>query len=429
MMIRKTDTNRNGTVTVVAAVSMIGILSIVALSLDGGVMIDKRRQIQAASDAAALAGCCDLYKNWYVNKQYNPEYGQDNAAGTAKAAALNAAKKNGFENGVNGCTVTVNIPPTSGVHNGKAGHVEVLISHQQKRYFSKIFGSTDVPVGARAVARGYRSTIKQAILVLNPTQKSAFNAGGNGNVSVTGSPIQVNSTDPEGMIANGGGTSGSISDTEGFNLGGSPGWTTTGGATVTGPKNPNSEPIPDPLAQLPAPTSTTVYNKVHHASANPLTIYPGVYNGGISVTGKGDLIMRPGIYIMQGGGFSVTGQGNVTGLEVMIYNNPASNSDTISIAGSGVMKFTPPTSGPYQGILLFQNRTSTAPVSVSGGSGSSMAGLFYAAKALMKITGGGGASIGSQYISDTLTIQGNGNFSIDWSAATTPGIREIYLVE
>lgn len=436
MLIRKSSTARDGTVVVVAAVSMIAILSVVALSLDGGVLMEKRRQIQSASDAAALAGCDDLYENWYRNKQYNTYYGLDNPSHTAVTAAKNAAKENGYEDGVNGCVVTVNIPPLSGDHTGSGpsgrGHVEVIVSYSQKRFFSKLFGSADVPIGARAVARGNRSSIQQAILVLNPTQKDAFNAGGNGSITVTGSPIQVNSTNAEGMVDNGGGSSGSITDTIGFNLGGSPGWGVTGGATITGPKNANSPPIPDPLAQLPAPDTSTLTvqssNKTQISGGNK-TLNPGIYVGGISVSGQAKLTLNPGIYYMQGGGFSVTGQADITANGVMIYNNPSSTSDTISIAGSGVMTFSPPTSGPYQGITLFQNWTSTAAIDVSGGSGSVMSGLFYAASAPMKITGSGGASIGSQYISDTLTIQGNGNMSIDWVADKTPGIREIYLVE
>jgi Flp pilus assembly protein TadG len=53
MLIRKPDSDREGTVTVVAAISMIAILSFVALSLDGGILMDQRRQIQSASDASA----------------------------------------------------------------------------------------------------------------------------------------------------------------------------------------------------------------------------------------------------------------------------------------------------------------------------------------------------------------------------------------
>jgi len=428
-MIRNQSPSRKGNVTVVVAVCMVGIMSIVALSLDAGMMLDKHRQIQAAADSASLAGAIDLYSHWYSN----PVSGLDNTSGTARAAALNAAKANGFENGVNTCVVTVNIPPTSGDHVGQSGHVEVIISYTQKRFFSRLFGNEDVSIGSRAVARGKVSSIKQAILVLDPYNKSAFNAGGNGAVSVTGSPIQVNSTDPAGMIDNGGGTAGSITDTSGFYLGGTPGWTTTGGATISGPITSNAPPIPDPLADLPAPDPNTLTlqssKKSQFSGANTVTLNPGVYVGGISVTGKGNVVMNPGIYYMQGGGFSVTGQGNITGNGVMIYNNPSSNSDNVNIAGSGVMNFSPPTSGPYKGVLLFQNRNSTAEMDVSGGSGSAMSGVFYAAAAPLKITGSGGASVGSQYISYDLTLQGNGNFSVDWNPNTTPGVRQIYLVE
>jgi hypothetical protein len=444
MMIRtRPRSARQGTVTVVVAVSMIAILGFVALSLDGGMMLDKRRQTQVAADAAALAACDDLYSRWYTNSTS----GLDNSisvtigginptsvTGTAKAAAKAAAAANGFADGVGGCVVTVNIPPLSGDHVGQAGHVEVYISISQARGFSKVFGTTAaVPIGSRAVARGKRTSIKQAILVLDPLGSSAFNAGGNGAVSVTGSPIQVNSTSASGMIDNGGGSSGSISDTAGFSLGGIPGWTTTGGATITGPITSNAPPIPDPLAKLPAPDTSTMTvqstKKINFSSANPLTLNPGIYQGGITVSGKGDLFLNPGIYVMQGGGFSVTGQGNITGAGVMIYNDPQSSSDKISFAGSGILTLSPPTSGTYQGITLFQNRTSTAEMDVSGGSGSVMSGLFYTAAATLKVTGGGGASIGSQYISYDLTLQGNGNFSVDWNPNTTPGQRQLYLVE
>src|SRR5436190_5146436 len=192
---RLTNRRRDGTVAVVVAVSLIGVLSVVALSLDGGMMVDKRRSVQSAADAAALAAADDLYYNWW--KSLVP--GLDNLNGSAHAAAQNAAKKNGFENGVNGCVVTVNIPPLSGPFTGQTGHTEVIISFPQKRYFSRIFGSDDVTIGARAVSRGMRNSFKNAILVLDPHSPSAFNAGGNGSVNISGSPIQVNSDDPAAM--------------------------------------------------------------------------------------------------------------------------------------------------------------------------------------------------------------------------------------
>jgi len=53
---------RTGTVIVVVAVCLIGILAFVALALDGGMLLDKRRQAQCASDAAALAAAYVLLR-------------------------------------------------------------------------------------------------------------------------------------------------------------------------------------------------------------------------------------------------------------------------------------------------------------------------------------------------------------------------------
>src|SRR4051794_11005698 len=82
---------REGTVVVIAAVSMIAVLSFVALSLDGGMLLDKRRSAQASADAAAYAAACELYINWF-NKG-----GLDDSGSTAKNLALAVAKENGFE--------------------------------------------------------------------------------------------------------------------------------------------------------------------------------------------------------------------------------------------------------------------------------------------------------------------------------------------
>ena len=144
---------RKATVAVVAAVCIIGLLSVVALSLDGGLLLDKRRKAQAAADAAALAAGCELFKTWFTKQGLDPD-------GTAAAFAKQVAKDNGYEDGKNGVTVTVNIPPLSGPFKALPGHAEVIIAASQGRYFSKIFKSkADVGYGARAVARGKRSTI------------------------------------------------------------------------------------------------------------------------------------------------------------------------------------------------------------------------------------------------------------------------------
>jgi hypothetical protein len=439
MRLDSTTRQRAGTVAVAACICLVTLLSVLALSLDGGLLLDKRRKTQAAADAAALAAASELYRSWFSNKGLDngPRSGYTGpAAGTIAAFAKEVAKANGFEDGQNGVTVEVHIPPTSGPFANSYGHVEVKISATQPRYFSQVFGSdTAVPVGARAVARGRDSTIDNGIIVLNPTVKGSFQTSGGGAVTVGGSAgVIVDSNHAEAMIANGGGSVAAPY----YDVTGVDGWETPGGGTFAGTIHSGVEPTPDPLRNVPQPDPSTLVvrstKKLTHSSANNLTLQPGVYIGGISMTGKGSITLNPGIYYMQGGGFSVSGQGSLTGSGVLIYNDPQSNSDVVNLAGQGAITLSPPMSGPYQGMLLFQSRTATIQpdVSVSGSGTAPMriSGTFYAPRALLKVTGNGTQdTIGSQYISDTLALGGNGTFKVDWSPTLVPGIRQVWLVE
>ncbi len=78
--------------------------------------------------------------------------------------------------------VTVNIPPASGPFTGKAGYAEVIITYYQQRGFSTIFGSNNLPVKARAVARG--STGNIGILILDPVISDSAEIDGNVNILI-----------------------------------------------------------------------------------------------------------------------------------------------------------------------------------------------------------------------------------------------------
>jgi hypothetical protein len=78
---------------------------------------------------------------------------------------------------------------------------------------------------------------------------------------------------------------------------------------------------------------------------------------------------------------------------------------------------------------MFQNRASNVPLAVSGNGDFNLLGTFYAANAQLQITGNGNTTIGSQYISRTLSLSGNGNITIDYRDTTTGRIREVGIVE
>jgi hypothetical protein len=414
-------TRRRGVSLVLVVISLVSLIGLMAISLEGGLLLTEKRNAQATADAAAMAAAADLYYNHFANA------GVD-TGGTARLSAFTAATANGYTNdGVN-TKVTVNIPPLSGDYVGRPSYAEVIVEYYHTRGFSSIFGTSKVAVVARTVAVGKPAAGNVGILVLDPTVKSAFNANGGGDIIVKKVPIVVNSTSPEGSIA-GGGSQVSAPD---YELVGN--YTTSGGGQFFGPITTGVQPMEDPLRYLPPPDPsklTLQSHKKEQFTSGTHYLQPGVYKGGINASSTANVILAPGIYYMDGGGFSFTGGGSLTGQGVMIYNAPGNgNADGINISANGSVNLSPPTTGIYKGVLLFQDRTSTVSANISGGSNMNITGTFYFANALLTVTGSAGfTNFGSQYISRTLNAQGTGNIYIDWDPNLVGQIRLITIVE
>src|SRR5215472_4137834 len=110
-----------GIAVVVVALSMVVIMGFLGLAIDTSYLRTVKQRMQTAADAAALAGASEL------------SYGDVTSAAQADAAT------NGFANGVNGVTVTVNNPPqtASDPHYNDAKYVETIISQNVPTMFGK----------------------------------------------------------------------------------------------------------------------------------------------------------------------------------------------------------------------------------------------------------------------------------------------------
>jgi len=412
---------RRGISLVLLVVSLVAVLGVLAVSLEGGLLLSERRSTQAAADAAAMSCAADFYYNWYLNHGTDP-------GGTGRNCAIYTASQNGYNNDGTTNKVTVNIPPLSGPYAGKAAYVEVIVEYYHTRGFSSLFGAGTVPVRARTVAVGKPAAGEFGILVLDPVGKSAFNANGGGTVTINKTPIIVDSANQEGSIAGGG----SHITAPSFQLVGN--YSTSGGGSFTGTINTGVRPVEDPLKYLPVPDTSSMTkqsNKKQQLTSGTTVLYPGIYKGGISASSSANVVMMPGTYYMDAGGFQFTGSGSLTGDGVMIYNYPGNGqSNDVTIAANGYVHLSPPTSGIYQGILLFQDRTSNVAANISGGSNMDITGTFYFAGAALNVTGSGGfANFGSQYISYDLNVQGNGQVYVDWDPNKVGQVRLITIVE
>lgn len=336
---------------------MAAIVGVIALALDGGALFDKRRSVQAAADAAALAAADDLWTN------YGSNYGVD-SSGNGKASALSTAAADGLKGDGVSSTVTVNIPPQSGIAANKAGYAEVIVQANQSRGFSAMFGSGTVPVQARAVACGNPAYV--GVIILDPADSASFALNGFMYV-MNNLAISINSTAAgAGQIAGSGALwSGGINVAGTLQNSGYVSY--TGGGTL----KQGAAPVPDPFATLPEPSPTGSDYGSQSYTVNT-TISPGIYNS-ITIGAGVTVTMNPGIYFLgtpssPGSGLTFTapasGQtgGILTGSGVMIYN---SSGDQINLQPAGAMYLTAPTSGTYQGIVFYQPRASTAQIHIA----------------------------------------------------------------
>ena len=134
----RTTHRRPGNVAVVFALSLITVTGLVALSLDGGLVMDSRRNAQSAADAAAIAAVDSMYLEWWTDPT------PLDASGNARKAAVATATAMGYTDGVNGCTVVINIPPKNGLFVNLPSHCEVIITNNRDRTFSKIWSTDQV---------------------------------------------------------------------------------------------------------------------------------------------------------------------------------------------------------------------------------------------------------------------------------------------
>ncbi len=437
---------RNGAVAVQAAISLTVLLGIAAITIDGGLLQAEKRRAQATADASALAAAADLFKRYNTNK------GADPSPFTARASALSIAAANGYAganstilpNAVNGSGQPQHgiwIPPISGDHIGQAGYVEVAVQYNQPRYFSSIFGSGNITVRARSVARGLISPSALNMLVLNPTASLSMDTGGNSRLTVAGRII-VDSSASNAIRARGNSIiqADEIDVVGGISmLGNAKVYAPTTGSTTGVHSNDSTFFTPDPLASLAPPSSAgmpVIGNQPtqQYVPQQNETLQPGVYRGGIDIAFPG-VKMASGIYYVERGEFTVR-SGSVASLSggVLIYLTKGATSTYAKMnLHDGQVTLNPMTTGPYAGITLFQDRTApvnnvTNTITIDPVAGSIIHGMIYVPRALLSL-GGNNLTLGDSFIVDQVKLIGNAIITVPGSQVAIPNRRLFGLVE
>ena len=201
---------------------------------------------------------------------------------------------------------------------------------------------------------------------------------------------------------------------------------TIGGKDVSAVKTTNPG---DPLSSLSPPASGAMVGKsptYYDMNAKPAnnTISPGIYCGGLTIgnTNGTTFTFSPGVYIMAGGGLTLESEAVVKGTGVTFYITSSAgwgcsgsyNYTPITISGQVNANLSAPTSGAFDGILFFGNRTGCSTVGscvdqINGGSTAILNGALYFKSDKIEITGAN-ASGYTMLVADKIYINGNSNF-------------------
>ncbi|WP_165250978.1 pilus assembly protein TadG-related protein [Paludisphaera soli] len=406
-MTRDRTDARRGAVAVVAAVSMIPLVGVLALVLDAGLLMAERRRAQSAADAASFAAVC-AYKS-----AIDADDGQSSQA-AATAAAQDYAAANGYSSGAN-VTVTVRSPVAPSRYAGKAGAFQVLIVSSQPRLFSAIWGSDDIDVAASSVSYA-KPTAPPSIIVLNPNAQGSLTTDGGASLTTAGE-IHVKSNHAlAGSLTNN-----SYVKATGLQIAG--GYHHAGATLDVDPAaiRTGADPttLKDPWKDLPLPSSAGLTPRPPPAVDRPektVTLDPGLYTSGLKMTtGQGGVVytMNPGLYFVRGGDLQVGNNVHLTGKGVVIFVEDGN----VKIEGGDGVNLQPPTSGTYKDVSIFQ-RADKNPITemytprvlnVANGTDNVIGGVIYAPGAAASFAGGSNntSAAGKQLIVNTLNLSNN----------------------
>ena len=456
-----------GQVVVIFAFGFMAIIMMLALLFDGARGLVLRRELQGASDAAALAGA-------NVVQGITPRGCSATAGpppGAPQAAVVAAVKTSVAANlpDYNPDDVVVTCPDAW--DNSAVG---VRLSDEAPTFFGAIFGSGPLGVSTQSGAvNGQIVGSAYSVIQLDPANLS-WPQGRRGcpSLLLSGGPtarfdstVYINSA----CSAANGGALATNGNAASLSTGG-------GGIRIVGeykataltitPAPVEHQPVkPDPLAWLTEPPISSMpvrSNAKLVQNGGSVLLEPGVYNGGIQLKSSAKAYLRPGIYVINGGGLDLGSQSELYAISaskssssaatwaadcpastcgILIYNTgTASGSNamgSVTVGAGAVLKvraYNPAadTSGfrddTYRSLLIWQSAlpvptgSYAQPIlSLTGGGGVSIAGTVYAPSAKVQMGGAAGGSGGDtidltlQFIAWDLELYGNSSFTFRYN--------------
>jgi hypothetical protein len=177
---------------------------------------------------------------------------------------------------------------------------------------------------------------------------------------------------------------------------------------------------------MPGSCTALSYNK--NGTTN---LSPGCYDlGGITkITGNSTLNLSSGVYFFTNGTLQLQSTTTMNATDVTMI---MTGTGALDMGGGPTLNISAPDkTGSFPGVLYYQTLADTSPLTLIGGSGVTIAGVFYAPSADVTLQGNAGGSIDADFVVKSLTLAGNPSFHslADLPGGASVGLHSIALVE
>jgi len=417
--------DRCGSMYVLTAFAMPIIVGFGGMGLDVAMWYAEKRTTQSIADAAAVAAT------------YEKMNGGDLTAMTS--AAQDEAVRNGYQAApANALEVALSTMPAPSATSAPV--VDVRVRREVPVYMLGWFLSGNPHVAAIATG-GLRNIGTNCVIALNETAARAVEFSGSTSANV-GCGVTSNSNSSEALYIGGSATlTANPAQANGDIV-------ISGGGTLTSalPMMPFSPRVPDPFGNRSYPPVSGACDSTGLVVSGTQTIGPAVSGGSYRICGDltvlptGDLTLQPGTYYVEG---DITFQGTVTGTDVTLVLTGATPSDvgTIDVNAGAVVNLTAPSApGPFQGIVVYQDKIAdhSGTNKLNGGADMIFNGALYFPSKTTEFAGGAGTGTGcTMLVADQVKFVGDSYIENDpttcgavgLSDSTSPAQQQVVLMQ
>jgi Flp pilus assembly protein TadG len=323
--IRALFNNTSGATAISMAIAMPAVLAVLGVGADFGNMVYKKSQLQNAADQAAIAGA----------KELSISNTTDN---TIQAAAEGFAKAN-LQKNFGTLTTGVEI-------DRSAGSVVVNLTHEWTPFFAQFLGADITPIKVKAKA-GLAGSSNVCVLTLDDNGSKALHLDKRAKLQAKGCGVYSNSNhsqsirlDQESQL-----NAGMVCAVGGIKA---------KSTAVTPAPVSDCPAISDPLAErVPPPNKPCDANK-KTIKKGSVTLNPGVYCGGLQISGSATVTFNPGTYVIRDGLFDISGTSTAMGKHVGFYLQ--GDKSQLHFTDDSTIDFTGETAGSLAGLLFYEDR-------------------------------------------------------------------------